>query len=483
MTTKFWPSQQNIMNTQDSLDPEFLAALDEERNVVSSFGHNVRRLRIDRGCSVTVRFLPVKLGSKGLFYARIYNHWIGKRPYFCAEKTSVDFGGTGEPCAICRETTKLNESKDRNMSSVGFKSGANPQWVTFCLVYERENASGDIVKVRGDELWKAWEFPLARNTFDDLLSMYRRGLKSRSGKINPDSIFDLYDGCDIIVRAKQRDIALEKLDPQPIMSTADPEKFQAVVNAIWSTITPPHFRALSDNECDMAIEKLHDSLRAARRRGEYEDERSPRRGDYDDADDRRGGRRANNGDEDDDRVHSRGSRRDDDGDEDDRGRRHDDEPEDPRRDAPRERQSEEAPRRLTPPPARKITESSPPPPTRTSTPPPTQSTLPPPTKALLPPPTKPSLSPPPARRTTTEPPASSRPIESSIEESDNVADESRDPAPPSSELTGLSEADEPPPTITQPPPGKAANEPVADAASEALKRRLTRGIAAAKERL
>jgi hypothetical protein len=460
------------MSERQNIDPEELAMLDEEQAFLNSTTKNIRRVRVDKNESLTVRFLPMEFGPKKWFYQRIAFHWIGKRPYYCEKHTAAECGGNPEAtCPLCDFTVKLNDSRDRNVANAGFRAMANPQYILYCLVFERDR-DGDIEKVRGAERWKAWEFPMPKVSFATFLQLYRRSLSRQPDR----GILSLVDGNDIIVSLPGRDYAFQREDSQPIFDPTDPDKFQDVVNKIWSSIQLPVLRVPTDEDCDKAIEKIEESIggRSGRRSTRDDDRGRGRRRDFEDED--RGRRRRTDDDiddsprrTDDDADAPRGRKAADDEEYSDRGpRRRDESAADDRRPTPPSvaasarsaTAAPSAPRVTPPPPAARAAAASSSPPSMSPPPPPPQARSRPPGAAEAP-----------AR-------TSGVPAQSSIDDDDNVTDEARDPAPTATpEDAGSAVTDEAPPAVAASAEATAATTP------PKIKDRLTRGIQAAKERL
>lgn len=465
------------MSERQNIDPDELAMLDEEQAFLNNSTKQARRIRVEKGDVLTIRFLPMEFGPKKWFYQRIAFHWIGKRPYYCEKHTAAECGGNPDAqCELCAYTEKLNSNRDRNVANAGFRAMANPQYILYCLLFEREK-DGEVEKIRGPERWKAWEFPMPKTSFGTLLQLYRRSLARQPDK----GFLNLVDGNDITVSLPGRDYAFQREDSQPITNPDDPDKFQETVNKIWASIQLPVLRVPTDDDWDKAIERIEESIGGRRGGGRREDDRgggrrsggarggreeddeprSRRRGTDDIDDEPRGRRRAGDEAPDDDEPRGKRSGGDDAEDIDDRGPR-------------REREPEER-RSATPPSVAASARPTPPSVSRPTPPPPAARTAPPPPAARTP-----AASPPPPPRVNTPAMAPTGPATSSIDDEDNVTDEARDPAPTASpEETGAAvvEGDAPPPAVETPPGATTATT------APNLKSRLTRGIAAAKERM
>jgi hypothetical protein len=446
----------------DELDE--IAKLDEEQAFINSTSRQYRRVKIEKGDEWTVRFLPMEFGPKKWFYQRIAFHWIAKRPIYCHRNTAIECGGDPDfQCLLCSEAERLNGSKNSKVATAGMRAFANPQYLVYCCVFEKF-AKGDSDVYKGKEKWKAWEFPMTKWTFADFIALYRRSLKRKPDK----GFMNLVNGNDIVISFPGRNMQFEPLETQAIAETSDPEKFQKTIETIWASVQMPNFREPSEEDMEKAVEKLNESARFGGGTSTSSDRSSSRRrsseDDFQDEDppDDRPRRRAADEPE---------------AETDDQPRRRHVEAESETEDRPRRRSAEDEPaneddepRRSTPV-APKISAKSAVTPSSMAS----ARSAPPPSRSAPPPPARASAAPP--------PPAAKAapkigPAQSSIEDEDNVADEDRDPAPPieAPQDEAVEVADDAPPAV-EAPVTSAPKAPVPD-----LKSRLSRGIAAAKER-
>jgi len=110
------------------IDPEILAALDEERGAMASSGRQYRSLTLKAGESALTRFLPVQMGPKKTWYARIARHWVAKRPVLCQRQTSPHFHGDPEaPCPLCDLEAEYSQSANKATAGVGAQNGGLSQ--------------------------------------------------------------------------------------------------------------------------------------------------------------------------------------------------------------------------------------------------------------------------------------------------------------------------------------------------------------------
>jgi len=235
-----------------------VAALDDEIKLIrrNSDDHSVK-LEND-GDTWQIRFLPAELGPRKLFFARVAQHWINKKPYVCSKVTSPDFGGIPDfDCPLCTLAESLNNSTNREVSSVGYRSAANPQWLTYCLVWSKASAKDEWYP-DGDEQWTPYKFFLNKQHFDEVREYYLRALKKRPSQTK--SILDPYHGVDFIVRKKDKKLVLQKDEARSIFpeGTTEEEEGQ-ILDRIFEQIKVPHYEPLTNEEMDAALNKLEEA--------------------------------------------------------------------------------------------------------------------------------------------------------------------------------------------------------------------------------
>lgn len=290
------------------MDAEDLISMFKEQAKEVSSRTTVKRVKIPVGHIWLVRFLPVQLGPNKTPFAKIARHWVNKRPLDCPRETHPDFGGdAGAECPMCDIADKLNGSTNRELSLLGFRNRGNPTFLTYCLVLEREDESGDVETPSSKEIWHPWEFWLSGPVFQDLSTVFRKEM-SRYNR----NIFDLKKGRPFTAKSKKTGLRLQQQDPEPVCNLKDLEKIEGLVMSRVK-FTQPSFSLDDLEEAAEKLEELADDVRhgpkRSRRSDEDEDEpRSRRRAkDDEDEDEPRSRRRAevDNEDEDDDEPRSR----------------------------------------------------------------------------------------------------------------------------------------------------------------------------------
>jgi len=440
---------------------DYLKSLEEEGDYIKSTSKpKDRYVKLARGESALLRFLPVEMGPRKLFYARIAQHWVPngayRKSYFCVKNSHPDWGGDpNATCELCDISEAMNSSKNDQLRNYGWRSMGTPQWLMYCLQLELDKGEDRPIIAKGDDRWYAMKFWHNKSSFDDFMDDYKRGL-SRCD----DSVLSLTEGNEYIARNGKKGLILKKQDSSPLVHNDDPDssKLNAAIDRIWATIRLPEFRVLTPDDMEEAVLKLEDGARnlddVPRRsddsRGQSrrnDGERSAKRDDDDDLDYGRKPHRESS--DDDGEPTSRLSRsKVDDDDDVPRRRRVDDEDEAPRRrqvddDGGRERERpvQSVSRPVVAKPA--LTKPSVAKPVSVSKPVSSAGGVRPPSVSApkVAAPAKTVSHPPSVPKPALTKPVVSRPsvVESSVEDADNVTNEASDPAPMSDEV--LREAD------------------------------------------
>lgn len=266
-----------------SIDPKILRRMQHEDAFLQSQTKGSRRVKMDRGQNWIVRFLPARLGPDGLWFARIAKHWVNKLPIVCPRNTAEDFGGDPEfECPVCLLADELNDSADDVISKFGFKAKANAQFLTYCVVWEKNGVQQPM-----SEVLNPYEFNHYRSTWEELKGFYMAG-----GRKSADSVLDYKTGNDFSVSKGGKGMRLDKLDPSPIFDLDDP-KFQEHIKKLEAAMKTPKVVIPTAEQLHVFVKKMQE----AADRGGYpsDDEDRPRRGrgsyDNEEAEFRRGGRR------------------------------------------------------------------------------------------------------------------------------------------------------------------------------------------------
>jgi hypothetical protein len=295
----------------------------ERENRRAETGRSTRRVvRLKKGEAWRVRFLPARLTAEGNFFACVAKHWLYKRPILCLRGTDEIMGGNPKiECPVCATLEELEGHHSKEVSDFAWRVQVTPQWLTFCSVMERVREQPEPM----DEVLNPYIFEHYRSTFQELVGFFRNGVTKK----RPWSVLDYLDGNDFIVR-KGRTTRLDKMDPEPIISTDDEGYLEECIKILEGRYklpkqNIPNEAALNHFVQDIweAIERLEEGEDARDVEDDFaarEEKERRGRGRDDEDDDRRGGRSSRGRDESDDRR-SRGRGRSFDEDEDrDRGR-------------------------------------------------------------------------------------------------------------------------------------------------------------------
>lgn len=281
------------MRRDDAIDPQNMD-LDTEVNYLQSTTRNTRRVKLQRGESVLLRFLPAQLGPKRLWYARIGRHWYNRKPVYCPVHTSPDYGGDPDGyCPVCEAVDRLEQHDSKEIQDEAFKARGTANWLTYCLVFKRAAAGvgAKAVSVPPNELLHPWQFDHYRSTFEELMVFYRNAVKSD----NPKSILDLRRGCDFWVNKTTKGTRLDRQEAVPIFDDLEEvaESDPRIVKILEECRTP---RIVMPTEKELArfAEQMEEGILMDGR----ESRGSRRGGDDDDHEDRRGRRREELDDED-----------------------------------------------------------------------------------------------------------------------------------------------------------------------------------------
>jgi len=268
-----------------SIDPKILKRMQGEDAFLQSQTRGSRRVKLERGQNWIVRFLPARLGPDGLWFARIAKHWMNKLPIVCPRNTAEDFGGDPDcDCPVCAVADELNDSPDEIISKFGYKAKANAQYLTYCIVWEKDGIQQPM-----SEILNPYEFNHYRSTFEELKGFYLAGARKSTN-----SVLDYEKGNDFSVNRTGKGLRLDKQDSSPIFDSADP-KYADWIAKIEAACKTPKVVIPTHEQLQVFAQKLQ----AAADRGGVggDDDDAPRRrsvrgrGDDDEAQFRRGGRR------------------------------------------------------------------------------------------------------------------------------------------------------------------------------------------------
>ena len=250
-----------------SIDPKILRRMQHEDAWMQSQTKGSRRVKLDRGQNWIVRFLPARMGPDGLWFARIAKHWVNKLPIVCPHNTAEDFGGDPEfACPVCQLADELNDSADEVISKFGFKAKANPQFLTYCVVWEKNGVQQPM-----SEVLVPYEFNHYKSTWEELKGFYMAG-----GRKSGDSVLDYKSGNDFSVNKGGKGMRLDKLDASPIFDLDDP-KWAEHIKRLEGAMKTPKVVIPTNEQINVFLKKMQE----AADRGGYpagDDDDRPRRG-------------------------------------------------------------------------------------------------------------------------------------------------------------------------------------------------------------
>jgi hypothetical protein len=214
----------------------YIASLDEERQIIQRQSlPTPREVNIEKvNQAWLVRFLPVGLGSRNLWYVRLAQHRIYDQAITCPRYASPDFGGgPNAQCPVCELSDTLQAQLNEERSIFGFELRANFTYLTYCLVYQIDPGRGETEKMPEAEIIKPWRFRHATSSFLELIDYFLRGVNNA----RPYSFLDLERGNDFWATRTTKGIHLERQDPAPIFEKD--ANYEAKLDAIFNAITQP----------------------------------------------------------------------------------------------------------------------------------------------------------------------------------------------------------------------------------------------------
>ena len=254
----------NITN----VSPEMLAMLDGEMKDIQSKKRGFRNVKIEENDSWLLRYIPFEFGTAASkpFYLKVANHWISKRPHFCPRNSSMEVGGSPDaPCELCDASEDMANSSDQAFRKAGFRASATQQWLMYCWVLERELAKnrGDIEVVGGDERWIPWEYWHSKCGFEEFIGIFRQCANRKHNAIN---VMDFINGCNFWAASTAKGISLRREDAGPLFDENatgySDEELQGIIDFTWSKIKVPSYTLLTAEQMDAALVKLEESARA-----------------------------------------------------------------------------------------------------------------------------------------------------------------------------------------------------------------------------
>lgn len=224
----------------NSARPEILEGLDYEQTYIQTSSSSRARRRVElknRGDAWLMRFLPVRIGPKGRYYARIATHWLNRKPSICPRHTEPDWGGDPTAyCPVCELSDDLNADRNEKVSKFGWDIRAGAQWHTYCAVFEKVTNGGDPVPQPLNEILQPYEFNHYKNTWEELTAAIKQNVRR-----TPLSVLDFVQGNDFWLTKTGKGLRLDKQDSAPIFDPND-ENFAAWTDKLLKNVKEPNVK-------------------------------------------------------------------------------------------------------------------------------------------------------------------------------------------------------------------------------------------------
>lgn len=243
----------NVSDNRKTYQELFAAAAEEERDVRERTSNTSRRVKLEKGHSALVRFLPAEVGKRGLWYVRVAKHWFRKQPITCPVFTPEEWGGDkAGHCPVCSAVADLRESESDEIRDMGYQARVTLQYICWCIVLETEDSKGRIDTIKGDELLKPYEFQLYQTTFDTLSGWVQRASRKDGGSVF--GVLDFEKGCDVLASRGKKGVTLDRQDPQSIFPLDD--LFQSKIDKMMAQITHTRVNVPKERDLVSFAEKL-----------------------------------------------------------------------------------------------------------------------------------------------------------------------------------------------------------------------------------
>lgn len=242
--------------SNNNMHPEILEGLEyESQYIQKTSGAQRREVKLNRGDSWLLRFLPVKLGPNKRFYARIAKHWLNGLPIVCPRQTEEAYGGDPNAyCPVCDLSDHLNNDRNEEVSKFGFQMRATPQWTTFCVVFQKAVNGGNAIDMSLPEILMPYTFQHYRSTWEELVNFVKQNARRA-----PDSVLDLEKGNDFYVSKGPKGMRLDKQDSAPIFDVNDPN-WDANMNKIFDACKEPNVKMPAEKKLDEYTAKAEEAV-------------------------------------------------------------------------------------------------------------------------------------------------------------------------------------------------------------------------------
>lgn len=221
----------------DNLDPNLLADLDEEQRFADSIKRRnyMPKVKIERGHSWLIRFLPVQIGKNKSWIGRMAQHWVNQRAQVCKKYTSIHLGGDPNyDCPICKLADNGANHQNKNIKERAQRVMANPFWFGVVLVWAKDTGKGRPTSIKPPECWVAHDCALYKSQFEQL-----RAIAARDAEKGTEGIVDLRTGRDIWIQRTGKGYKLEADEKSCIAREEKGEDLQQVVDKVWESVIVP----------------------------------------------------------------------------------------------------------------------------------------------------------------------------------------------------------------------------------------------------
>jgi hypothetical protein len=259
----------NIKTMRDTKRTAMLDYMEEQEQESSALSNKPRRIKIEAGHTWNIRLLPVQVGPDRMPFVKIAQHWVNKTPVYCPRFTPKAFGGDpNAPCPLCEAAADLDGSPDDFVNKLAYKTKCTLRYRTWSLVFDTEDAKGNIDEMPMSEILNPWEFDMSPSTWDDFKKFQKwaasRGVKA--GETPSEyGIMDLETGTNLLATKGNKGTTLERIDsgPGPIFE---------VTGATWDEYLAKVFKLIREPKVVFSKESvlfdLAEKVRETADRGE-----------------------------------------------------------------------------------------------------------------------------------------------------------------------------------------------------------------------
>ena len=245
--------------------PKILTRMQKDMSLITS-RLATPRIELEKGHNIVVRFLPARLGPDKMCYARLGQHWLHEVTITCPRLTGDYFGGALDAdCPVCTLALELNDDRDKDTRAFGIKVMAKPQFLTYCLLWEKDG-----VKYPMEEVVNPYELLLEERTWKQLARYYIAGIS-----MSPDSILDYKKGIDFSLYQSNNGTRLDCLGQSTIFDVDD--NFEKHIKKLEATLKNPKVQMPTQAQLEGFADKVHgEAIKFHRQRNGGNDR--PRRG-------------------------------------------------------------------------------------------------------------------------------------------------------------------------------------------------------------